>query len=228
MITSLPPPLSPVASRNALYAQNQQLHAIAQACLGQLDYIRALLEFRDRENNALRIKLSVLTTEDSMVTGQGMLADEQSLQETARKEVRAYMRSIFEEAGPMFAQIQQDLVANDEDQEKPLEEKEVGEMSEAATERVQPAGPVKALEVWTKNTRWKRATTRASQLKVTTSPRAKLKRAKVPDTPCNVHVALPSASQRRLRSATADSTASTSAHASRAVSSADAGPSSTL
>ena len=129
----------------------------------------------------------------------------------------------------MFAQIRQDLVVNDKDQEKPLEKKEVREMSEVAMERrVQPAGPVKASEVWTKNTRWKRATTRASQLKVTTSPRAKLKRAKVPDTPCNVHVALPSASQRRLRSATADSTASTSAHASRAVSSADAGPSSTL
>ena len=40
-----------------------------------------------------------------MVAGQGTLADKQSLQETARKEVRVYMQCIFKEAGPMFAQI---------------------------------------------------------------------------------------------------------------------------
>ena len=129
----------------------------------------------------------------------------------------------------MFAQIRQDLVVNDKDQEKPLEKKEVREMSEVAMERrVQPAGPVKASEVWTKNTQQKRATMRASQLKVTTLPRAKLKWAKVLDMPCNMHTALPSASQWHLHSMTANSIVSTSTHASREVLSADTGLSSTL
>ena len=61
IITSLPPPLSPVASRNVLHTQKQQLHVIAHTCFRQLHYICALLEFRDQENNTLHIKLSVWT-----------------------------------------------------------------------------------------------------------------------------------------------------------------------